>query len=51
MNKLTQEVTSLVGKVDPQYIRLALVILTLSLLVIGSGAPADGGGSCPGCGG
>jgi hypothetical protein len=33
-----------VRKINRQHIQLALVILTLSMLVLGVGAPADGGG-------
>jgi hypothetical protein len=31
-------------KINRQHIQLALVILTLAMLVLGAGAPADGGG-------
>jgi len=31
-------------KVNRQHIQLALVILTLAMLVVGAGAPDDGGG-------
>jgi len=31
-------------KINRQHVQLALVILTLAMLVLGAGAPTDGGG-------
>ena len=31
-------------KIDHQYIQLALVVLSLVVMVLGTGAPTDGGG-------
>ena len=42
-NKLTLLALS-VQKINRQHIQLALVILTLAMLVLGVGAPDDGGG-------
>ena len=42
-NKLTLLALS-VQKINRQHIQLALVILTLAMLVLGVGAPEDGGG-------
>jgi hypothetical protein len=33
------------SKVNRQHIQLAMVVLTLAMLVVGAGAPADGGGT------
>jgi hypothetical protein len=42
-NKLTLIALS-ARKINRQHIQLALVILTLAMLVLGVGAPDDGGG-------
>jgi hypothetical protein len=31
-------------KINPQHVQFALVILSLTVLVLGTGAPLDGGG-------
>lgn len=42
-NKLTSHVL-FAQKINRQHIQLALVILSLAMLVLGVGAPTDGGG-------
>jgi hypothetical protein len=51
MKGLIYRTTMLTGKIDRRHIQLILLIITLSLLVIGAGAPAGGGLGGPGCGG
>ncbi|MBI5953401.1 MAG: hypothetical protein HY865_17245 [Chloroflexi bacterium] len=43
MNKLTS-LMFFARKINRQHIQLALVILSLAMLVVGVGAPTDGGG-------
>jgi len=51
MNGLINRTTLLAGKIDRRHIQLILLILSLPLLVIGAGAPGDGGLGGPGYGG
>ncbi len=37
----------MITKISRQHIQLALVILALAMLVLGIGAPTDGGGGVP----
>jgi hypothetical protein len=48
MKSIVSEITLKVGRINPQYVRLAWILLALSLLALGAGAPADGGGGLPG---
>lgn len=43
-NKLNLAILSL-SKVNRQHVQLVFVLLTLAMLVLGAGAPEDGGGS------
>ncbi len=43
-NKLNLAVLSL-SKINRQHVQLFFVLLTLAMMVIGAGAPEDGGGS------
>lgn len=43
-NKLNLAIVSL-SKIDRQHIQLFFLVLSLTLLVIGAGAPEDGGGN------
>jgi hypothetical protein len=42
-NKLVRLALS-VQKIDRQHVQLILVIISLAMLVLGTGAPTDGGG-------
>ena len=48
MKSKIQNLSLLAGKVDRRHVQLVLLILGLSLLVIGAGAPAGGGSGIPG---
>jgi len=41
-NKLALFLTT-VSRIEPRHLQLALVVATLAMLVLGAGAPADGG--------
>lgn len=41
-NKLLQIIVA-ISKINRQHIQLAFVLLTLAMLVLGAGAPEDGG--------
>lgn len=45
MKRTIRDMTFFVGGVDRRYIRWVLMVLTLILLVLGVGAPEDGGGT------
>jgi hypothetical protein len=45
MNKMLARFFEFGNKVDQQHIQLVLVVLALAMLVLGVGAPSDGGGS------
>jgi hypothetical protein len=47
MKGLVSEFTMKVSQINPQHIRLAWILLALSMLALGAGAPADGGGGIP----
>ncbi len=44
MNNKISRFALLASKINRQYIQLALAILALAMLVLGIGAPVDGGG-------
>ncbi len=48
MEKLYTRLSLQAAKIESRHVQLALVILTLVLFVLGSGAPTDSGGSVPG---
>jgi len=49
MNSIQKSVVKLMGRVDKRFVQIFFIILTLSLLVIGGGAPdMDGGPGGPG---
>ncbi|MGB2964027.1 MAG: hypothetical protein WBB69_08575 [Anaerolineales bacterium] len=45
MNSIIQKLTQSAGKIDRRHLQLLLALMTLSLLVLGAGAPAMTGGS------
>lgn len=45
-NKLAQ-IALISGKINRQHLQLAFAILALAMLVLGIGAPSDGGGAQP----
>jgi len=45
MNKTIQKLTLSLNKIDRRHIQLLIALVTLSLLVIGAGAPAISGGA------
>ena len=45
MNRIIQNLSLSFSKIDRRHIQLLLALVTLSLLVIGAGAPAVSGGS------
>lgn len=44
MNKNLALFASFTRKINRQHIQLTLVLISLTMLVLGAGAPADGGG-------
>ena len=50
MNNSMDNLVYMMGKLDRRHIQLFFILLSLSLLVLGAGAPATGGG-IPGGGG
>lgn len=44
MNKKLALLTTFIHKINRQHVQLALVLISLTMLVLGVGAPADGGG-------
>jgi hypothetical protein len=44
MNKHFASLIAFTHKINRQHIQLALVLISLTMLVLGAGAPADGGG-------
>ena len=44
MKSITQVVKMVFGKLDSRHIQLALLVLSLSLFVLGAGAPGSSGG-------
>jgi hypothetical protein len=47
MNKYQHALFGLASKVEARHLQIVLILLTLSLVVIGAGAPIDGGGGIP----
>lgn len=45
MKKIIQNLYQSAGKIDRRHLQIMLVLVTLSLLVLGAGAPAISGGS------
>jgi len=43
MKSQLNQIVSTLSKIDQRHVRLALIILSLALFVIGAGAPAIGG--------
>jgi hypothetical protein len=43
MNKLTAQFFSLTQKINRQHVQVAFALLALVMLVLGAGAPEDGG--------
>lgn len=44
MSQKIQSLKTIVGRANANHLRVALVILSLAMFVIGAGAPADGSG-------
>jgi len=44
MKRYIRNLGLMLGQLDQRYVRLGLVVLTLILFVLGSGAPEDGSG-------
>lgn len=44
MENIVRELNLTIIKLDPRYIRLIIVLVTLILFVLGAGAPGTGGG-------
>ncbi|MCZ7569392.1 MAG: hypothetical protein M5U01_12545 [Ardenticatenaceae bacterium] len=44
MKRNLRDLGLVVGQLDPRYVRLILAVVTLSLFVLGAGAPEAGGG-------
>ncbi len=47
MKNLTAKLSMLASKVEPQHVKLIVILLSLGLLVLGIGAPSGGGGTVP----
>jgi hypothetical protein len=45
MNKELAKIALLSSKINRQHVQILFVVLTLCMLVLGIGAPSDGGGS------
>lgn len=45
MNKKLAQLFAFSNKINRQHIQLAFVVITLVMLVLGAGAPEDGGGT------
>lgn len=45
MKNIIAQIHALPQKINRQHIQMAFVIMTLVMLVLGAGAPDDGGGS------
>ncbi len=43
MNKKLALLAAFTSKINRQHIQMALVLISLTMLVLGAGAPADGG--------
>ena len=44
MKRTIRNLSLTLGQLDNRHVRLGLVVLSLSLFVLGAGAPTDGGG-------
>jgi hypothetical protein len=44
MNYKLQQLTLITARLDSRHVRLALIIISLALFVLGAGAPETGGG-------
>lgn len=44
MNKKLAEFVFLSSRINRQHVQLVLVVVSLAMLILGIGAPADGGG-------
>lgn len=44
MNKLFADIVVRASRIDRRHIQLVIVILSLAMLILGIGAPLDGGG-------
>jgi len=51
MKQISTQLSLLVSRIDGRTVQFVLLLVTLSLLVIGAGAPAGGSGGLPGTGG
>jgi hypothetical protein len=50
MKRLINNLLFVAGQVKQRYLPWIIFVLILAMLVIGGGAPGDGGGAgCPGC--
>ena len=47
---ILESIACVIGKLKPHHIQILMVLLILSLLVLGAGAPAGGGAGTPGGG-
>ncbi len=47
MNKKLARLAIFASKIDRQHIQVLLAVAALAMLVLGIGAPSDGGGSSP----
>jgi hypothetical protein len=47
MNNKLARFAIFASKIDRQHIQLVLVVVALAMLVLGVGAPTDGGGASP----
>ncbi len=45
MKNITNHLALFAGKINRQHIQLVLAILALAMLILGAGAPLDGGGN------
>jgi hypothetical protein len=45
MNKKLAMVVSLTSRINRQHVQLLVAILSLAMLILGIGAPSDGGGA------
>jgi hypothetical protein len=45
MNRYARDLTLLAGRADQRHVRVALLVLTLILFILGAGAPEGDGGA------
>lgn len=48
MNKKLAPIAIFASKIDRQHIQILMALIALAMLVVGVGAPSDGGGSAHG---